>query len=132
MKELQKRLGNQLRFVFRHFPIITLHPHAQNAAEAAEATGVQRRFWEMHDTLFANQGALSHRHLEAYARRNGVDLKQFNREMVAHAHTVRVREHFLSGVRSGVDSTPAFFINDIRHDGPYELNSLSAAIIEAT
>jgi protein-disulfide isomerase len=131
LKELQKRLGYQLRFVFRHFPITTVHAHAEHAAEAAEATGAQGRFWEMHDTLFTNQGALSDKHLKAYAKQKGLDLTQFNLEMIAHAHVVRVREDFLSGVRSGVDGTPTFFINDIRHDGPYELDSLSAAIIDA-
>jgi protein-disulfide isomerase len=131
VKNLQERLGEQLRFVFRNFPLTTAHPHAQHAAEAAEAAGAQHRFWEMHDTLYGHQKALSDRYLKGYASQIGLDLGRLNLEMVTHRYAVRIREDFLGGVRSGVNDTPTFFINDVRHYGSHDLNSLLAAIEEA-
>ncbi|WP_158749073.1 thioredoxin domain-containing protein [Acidobacterium sp. S8] len=131
VKELQEQLGDQLCFVFRNFPLTTVHPHAQHAAEAAEAAGRQHKFWEMHDTLYEHHEALSDKYLKAYATQVGLDLARFNQEMAAHGYAVRVREDFLSGVRSGVNGTPTFFINDVRHDGSYDLVSLLTAIEDA-
>ena len=131
VKEIQRQLGDQLCFVFRHFPLTTIHPHAAEAAEAAEAAGAQGRFWEMHDLLFEHQDALNDDHLRSYARALRLDTGRFDREMAAHVHAPRVREDFESGVESGVNGTPTFFINGVRHDGGYDLNSLLAALAEA-
>ena len=131
VKALQKRLGDQVRLVFRNFPLGEMHPHAEHAAEAAEAAGAQGKFWEMHDLLYENQDALDDGDLAQYATALGLDVPRFIREMSEHSHAARVREDFRSGVRSGVNGTPTFFINGVRHDGPFDLRSLLAAIEEA-
>jgi protein-disulfide isomerase len=131
VKALQERLGKQLRFVFRNFPLSEAHPHAEHAAEAAEAAAAQGKFWEMHDHLYENQDALDDEDLVGYAKALGLDVPRFVREMEEHRYAERVREDFRSGVRSGVNGTPTFFINGARHDGPFDLGSLLAAIEEA-
>jgi protein-disulfide isomerase len=128
VKALQERLGDRLRFVFRNFPITTVHPHAEHAAEAAEAAGAQDRFWEMHDYLYEHQQALEDGDLAAYAEAVGLDVERWVREMEGQAHTDRVRADFMSGVRSGVNGTPTFFINGRRHNGSYEFEVLLAAV----
>ncbi len=130
VKALQKRLGDQMRLVFRNFPLNESHPHAENAAEAAEAAGAQGKFWEMHDLLYENQDALDAPDLVQYAGALGLDVPRFVREMGEHLYAERVRADFRSGVRSGVNGTPTFFINGVRHDGPFDLRSLMAAIEE--
>jgi protein-disulfide isomerase len=132
IKEIQAQLGEQLRFVFRNFPITSSHAHAEQAAEAAEAASAQRRFWEMHDTLFENQRQLRLEHLRAYARALGLDLEQFDYALADNVYTQRVRDDFMSGVRSGVNGTPTFFINGERYDGAHDLDSLLAALRSAT
>ena len=117
--------------MFRHFPLTEIHPHALPAAEAAEAAGAQERFWEMHDLLFENQPALDAPDLLRYARMLGLDVPRFVSEMAEHVHEPRVREDFMSGVRSGVNGTPTFFINGIRHDGPWDVDTLSDALMAA-
>jgi protein-disulfide isomerase len=131
VKALQERLGDQMRFVFRNFPLAQAHPHAEHAAEAAEAAAAQGKFWEMHDMLYENQDALEDEDLVRYARALHLDVPRFVKEMEAGTYTERVREDFRSGVRSGVNGTPSFFINGARHDGAYDLASLLAAIEEA-
>jgi protein-disulfide isomerase len=131
VKALQERLGDQMRFVFRNFPLAQAHPHAEHAAEAAEAAAAQGKFWEMHDMLYENQDALEDEDLVRYARALHLDVPRFVKEMEAGIYTERVREDFRSGVRSGVNGTPSFFINGARHDGAYDLASLLAAIEEA-
>jgi protein-disulfide isomerase len=128
VKLVQQRMGERLRFVFRNFPLAQIHPHAEHAAEAAEAAGEQGKFWEMHDTLFEHQDALDDLDLVRYAVDLGLDVARFEGEMAAHVHAGRVREDFLSGVRSGVNGTPTFFINGRRHDGSYDLGTLVAAL----
>ena len=128
VKEIQRRLGDRLLFVFRNFPLTQSHPHAEHAAESAEAAAAQGKFWEMHDYLFEHQQALDDAHLVQYAGALNLDKETFMREMTEHVHTKRVREDFLSGVRSGVNGTPTFFINGVRHDDSYELETLLAAI----
>src|SRR5438105_11196255 len=113
IKEVQALLGDRLRFVFRYFPITTSHPHAQRAAEAAECAAAQGRFWEMHDTLFENQRALEESRLVEYARAIGLDVGRFTADMRTHKHAQRVREDFRSGILSGVNGTPTFFINGL-------------------
>jgi len=131
VKALQKRLGEQMRFVFRNFPLAEAHPHAEHAAEAAEAAGAQGKFFEMHDLLYENQDALDDEDLVRYAKALDLDVPRFIKEMKAGTHVERVRADFSSGVRSGVNGTPTFFINGVRHDGPFDLRSLLAAIEEA-
>jgi protein-disulfide isomerase len=131
VQELQEQLGDVMCFVFRNFPLTSVHPHAQHAAEAAEAAGAQGVFWEMHDFLFENQDALDDRHLLAYAAELGRDLAHFTRDLTEHRFAGRVREDFLSGVRSGVNGTPTFFINGLRYDGACDVGSLGAAIENA-
>src|ERR1700674_4560043 len=126
VKALQQRLGKRLRFVFRNFPLVNAHPHAQHAAEAAEAAGAQGKFWEMHDSLYEHQQALEDKSLIGYADELGLDVTRFTRELTEHHYAARVREDFLAGVRSGVNGTPSFFINGLRHDGSYDLESLLA------
>lgn len=117
-----------LRLVFRHFPLSQIHPHAQQAAEAAEAAGAQGRFWEMHELLFENQDALEGADLSEYAGQIGLDLPRFVRDLASGAFKDRVREDFLSGVASGVNGTPTFFIDDVRYDGPWDLESLGRLV----
>ncbi len=128
VKHVQELMGNQLRFVFRNFPLRELHPHAQHAAEAAEAAATQDRFWEMHDRIFEHQRALSDRHLIDYAASLRLDVDRFQSELASHAHAPRVRADFSSGVRSGVNGTPTFFINGVRHQGPWDAESLLEAL----
>jgi protein-disulfide isomerase len=131
VKELQARMGERLRFVFRNFPITTAHPHAEHAAEAAEAAGAQGRYWEMHDVLYENQRRLSDADLHGYAEALGLDVERFDRELADGVHAPHVREDFLSGVRSGVNGTPTFYIDGVRHDDSYDLETLLAALERA-
>ncbi|MDB5330139.1 MAG: oxidoreductase [Phycisphaerales bacterium] len=128
LKDLEAQMGDQVRQVFRHFPLTQIHPHAGRAAEASEAAAAQGRFWEMHDMLYENQDALSDYDLVAYAQALGLDVRRFRTELLSDAYAPRIREDFLSGIRSGVNGTPTFFINGRRHDGPWDLDSLMAAI----
>jgi protein-disulfide isomerase len=120
VKEIRDTLGDRLQFVYRHFPLTQVHPHAELAAEAAEAAGAQERFWEMHDLLFENQQSLDDRNLLLLAESLDLDMERFTSELLEHAHHARVREDFMSGVRSGVNGTPTFFINGLRYDGPWQ------------
>jgi protein-disulfide isomerase len=131
IKQIQGRMGDRLRFVFRNFPIPTSHPHAQQAAEAAEAAGAQGKFWEMHDLLYERQRHLTDGDLHAYAAELGIDVGRFDREIADHLYADRVEEDFMSGVRSGVNGTPTFYINGVRHDDSYELDVLLDAVERA-
>lgn len=131
VKDVQARMGERLRFVFRNFPISTSHPHAERAAEAAEAAGAQGRFWEMHDLLYENQQRLGEDDLRSYAQTLELDVERFNRELAEELHAARVREDFMSGVRSGVNGTPTFFINGVRHDGLWDEPTLLEAVQSA-
>jgi protein-disulfide isomerase len=132
VQEVQRRLGSRLRFVFRNFPLKESHPHAEHAAEAAEGAATLGKFWEMHDMLFEHQGALDDRSLAGYAEALGLDTARFERELRDHLHRARVREDFLSGVRSGVNGTPTFFIDDVRFDDDWDPDTLTAALIAAS
>jgi protein-disulfide isomerase len=131
VKAVQAIMGDSLRFVFRNFPITTAHPHAEQAAEAAEAAGAQAKFWQMHDLLFENQHRLDYGDLHQYAEMLDLDVDRFDLELVSHVYADRVREDFMSGVRSGVNGTPTFFVNGIRHDGSYSTEGLAAALQRA-
>jgi protein-disulfide isomerase len=128
VKRVLKELEDDLRFAYRHFPVTSIHPFAFQAAEAAEAAAAQGRFWEMHDRLFENQDRLGLQGLVAYARALGLDLDAFVGELQHHVHAPRVREDFMSGVRSGVNGTPTFFINGVRHNGGWDADSLLVAL----
>lgn len=146
MLNLQKHMGDRMRLVFRNFPLTTIHPDAQNAAEAAEAAGAQGKFWPMHDYLFDHQSRLDHGSLLSYAADIGLDVLRFTRDLKTHAFALRVHEDFLSGVRSCVNGTPTFFINGLRHGscvngtptffingfrhgGPWDLETLTSAVL---
>lgn len=131
VRALEARIGSRLRFVYRHFPIASVHPYAQAAAEAAEAAAAQRRFWEMHDLLFANQHDLDGDSLVRYARGAGLAAGPFSAALVKHTYLAKVRRDFVSGVASGVSGTPSFFINGVRHQGPWDLPVLAAALLRA-
>ena len=129
IKAVQREMGNDLQFVFRHFPLITLHPLAEPAAEAAEAAAAQGSFWEMHDMLYQNQHRLGVvASLLEFAIAIGLDTEQFADELRRHVHAGKVRDDFLSGVRSGVRGTPTFFINGRRHDRSWEFPTLLGAL----
>lgn len=128
VQDLQDRLGDRFAYIYRHFPLRTSHPRAEKAAEAAEAAGAQGRFWEMHDLLFENQGDFSHEALIGYARELDLDVERFERELSDGQHADRVKEDFRSGVRSGVNGTPTFYINGVRYDGPWDVESLMEEI----
>jgi protein-disulfide isomerase len=121
-------LGDQLSVAFRHFPLRNVHPHAQHAAEVAEAAAAQGRFWEMHDTLFANQHALDDANLVKYAAELSLDSERVSRELASNAHGRRVAEDRESGLHSGVNGTPTFYIDGTRYDGPVALRNMLAAI----
>ena len=121
-------MRSKLRFVFRNFPITKVRPHAYETALAAEAAGAQGKLWEMYDYLYEHQQPLDDNYLEKYASKLGLDLVQFNHDMSFHAHAQRILEDFLSGVRSGVNGTPTFYINDIRYNGSWDLQTLLKAI----
>ena len=128
LKALRRTLQQTLLFAFRHFPLAEAHPHAFHAAEAAEAAGAQGLFWQMHDYLFTHQYALEDPDLVEHAAAVGCDVDRFVREMTENRYAPRVREDFLSGIRSGVNGTPSLFINGLRYDGPRDFDSLLAVI----
>jgi protein-disulfide isomerase len=131
VKELQKRMKGKMSFAFRNFPLANAHPHAELAAEAAEAAAAQGKFWEMHDALYENQAALEPENLEQYAAAVGLDLRRFTKEMNEHVYTSKVKDDFRSGVRSGVNGTPSFFINGVLYNGSYDVHSILTALREA-
>jgi protein-disulfide isomerase len=128
VEEVRARMGDDLAFVFRHFPLTTVHPDAFQAAEGAEAAGAQGQFWPMHDLLYEDQRHLAGPDLVARAVALGLDVGRYQTELQGHVYSDRVQENFLSGVHSGVQGTPTFFINGIRRDGPWDLESLLAAL----
>lgn len=131
IKELQEAMGDELCFAFRNFPLTNVHPHAQQAAEAAEAAAEQDRFWEMHDLLYENQEALEDEDILEYAGAAGLDVRRFLATLQSGMPARRVREDFMSGIRSGVNGTPTFFINDARYQGSYDFESMMEVLEEA-
>lgn len=132
IKQVRKLLGNDLRFVFRHFPTVKTHPHALRAAEAAEAAGAQSKFWQMHDELFAHQTALEDRDLRRYARRIGLDVEKFAHDMAENSFRKQIEADYQRSVlEEHVTGTPTIYINEIRYSGPTDFESLLAAIKQA-
>jgi protein-disulfide isomerase len=128
VKRVQKHFGRRLRFVFRNFPLTQIHPNAQTAAETAEFAGAHGRFWEMHDLIYENQDRLGLPLLFALAEELGLDPQRLRDALTAGEFEPRVRRDFLSGVRSGVNGTPTFFLGEQRHDGPWEFDDLVRAL----
>lgn len=128
VQEVQRRLGKQLRLVFRNFPLSNLHPHAAHAAEAAEAAAAQGKFWEMHDTLFEHQRELTDAALVRHAEALGLDVARFEADLAGHKYAHRVREDFQSGIRSGVNGTPTFFINGERYEDSWDADTLTETL----
>jgi Na+/H+ antiporter NhaA len=128
IRQLRKELGDELRYVFRHLPLVDVHPHAELAAEASEAAAAQGRFWEMHDLLYEHQGALDIEDLIAYAGQLELDVDRFVDEVQCSRNAERVREDAESADASGAGGTPTFFIGEWRHTGPYDAVSLAAAL----
>ena len=128
VKILRQHFGERMRFVFRHFPLREVHPHAELAAEAAESAGAQRKFWLMHDLLFENQSHLKAKGLRRYAEQAELDLERYDYEMNEHIYLQRVQEHIDGGLRSGVRSTPTFFVNGVLQDVSFGLEHLRQAI----
>jgi protein-disulfide isomerase len=131
LRDIEGEMGPQLCVVFRHFPLASIHPHAEAAALAAEAAGAQGRFWEMHDALYENQNALDDDDLLRYAEALDLEPMEFEKALRAATFLLRIKEDFMSGVRSGVNGTPTFFINGERHEGSYEYPVLIRALREA-
>ena len=111
VKLLLGRFSGRIRFVYRHFPLEEVHPHALLAAEAAESAGAQGKFWQMHDLLFDNQDHLKANALRGYAERLQLDMMRYTADMKDHVYLQRIREHMQSGRDSGVRHTPTFFVN---------------------
>lgn len=125
---VRQQFGDKLRFVFRHFPLTEVHPHAEPAAECAEFAGAHGQFWEMHDSIYENQRALGLPLLFALAAALGLSESELRNALVAETFRPKVRADFLGGVRSGVNGTPTFFIDGRRHEGAFDFDSLTAAI----
>ena len=128
VKKVQKELGSELRFVFRNFPLTNIHEHAMNAAETAEAASAQGKFWPMHDFLYEHQATLGDPSVAlAYAKKLGLDSQKFEREITQHVYQKRIKDDFMGGVRSGVNGTPTFYVNGVRHDE----DAIAKALIES-
>ncbi len=128
VKEVRRRLGDRLRFVFRHFPQSSIHPHASAAAEAAEAAADQGKFWEMHEALFQHQKELAEIDLSHLALTLGLEIYEFETSRSREKHRRRIDTDFDSGRQSGVSKTPTLFINGRRYDGPVDARAIIAAI----
>lgn len=131
VKMLLARFGDRLRFGFRHFPLREVHPHADAAAQAAEAAGAQGQFWPYYDLLFSHHRHLDAGHLRAHAQALGLDQARFDNELADSVYLQRVQEHIDSGVRAGVRGTPSFFVNGRYVDVSFGLQHLEQAIAAA-
>ena len=128
IRELLDSFGDDLRYVWRHLPLNDVHPNAQMAAEAAEAAAAQGAFWEMHDKLLDHQDELTPPDLGRYAEELGLDVERFWDELRRREHAARVAEDVASADASGVAGTPTFFINGRRHQGAYDIETLTEAV----
>ena len=135
IRAVQRQLGERLRFVFRNFPLTEAHPHAPHAAEAAEsvaAHGGAEAFWRMHDLLYEQQRAgLDDAALGRLATQAGVEAATVQADLEVERRVERVQDDFMSGVRSGVNGTPTFFIDGVRYDGSWEEEPLVSALERA-
>lgn len=131
VKRLLQRSANEICFVFRHFPLTEVHPLALPAAETAEFAGDYRQYWKMHDAIYASASELSLPHLIALAAELGLDQDKLQQALALGAHAPKIQADFVGGVQSGVNGTPCFFINGVRHDGGYDFADLAAAVDRA-
>ena len=125
VKEIVKQFNAKVYFVFRNFPLIGIHPHAQHAAEAAEVVASQDKFWQMHDYLFEHQKKLDDNHLLQYAGELGLDIDKFKKEVSEHTYAPLIEESLKSGIDSGVKGTPTFFVNGERYEDSWDLEIFS-------
>jgi protein-disulfide isomerase len=121
--------GAAFEVVFRYFPLRSIHPHAQAAAEAAEAAARQDRFWEMHDVLFRNQMRLEPDDLRRFAERLGLNLDRFDSDLTGGAVRDRIERDIDTGIQSGVDGTPSLFIDGRRYEGSRDADNLGQALL---
>jgi protein-disulfide isomerase len=117
-----------VRFVFRNFPIPQLHPHAEQAAEAAEAAASQGKFWETYELLLQPSSHLDTDSLVSYAELVGLDLARFRSDLAGHAYAARINHDVQEGIRNGVNATPKFYVNGERIDGKVPLEGLEDAV----
>ena len=132
LKDIQKQMGKSLRFVFRNFPITSIHLQAFVAAEAAEAAASQHKFWQMHDKLYENQFDLSAESIVIYAEQVGLGMDRFVKEVNGQTYAKRIKHDFQGGVMSGVNGTPSLFINGERYDGDRDARSIVVALKAAS
>ena len=129
IERLERRLRGQVRFAFRHFPLVDIHPHARAAAAAAEAAALQGKFWEMSDVLYQNQSALEPEDLDRYAAQVGLDLARFRIDRESDSADARVSRDVADGEASGeVLGTPTLYIDGKVHRGGYDLATLLEAL----
>jgi len=129
VKKVQKQLGSKLRFVFRNFPLTRIHEFALSAAESAEAAAAQGKFWEMHDFLYEHQATLGDPSVAlGFVKKLGLDVERFQKDLAQHTHQPRIRDDFNGGIRSGVNGTPTFYVNGVRHDGAPIASELTKAL----
>ena len=132
IRQVRKLLGDDLRFVFRHFPTVRTHPHSLRAAEGAEAAGAQGKFWEMHDELFTHQQGLEDHDLSRYARRIGLDVERFARDLSENTFLKQIEADYNRSLfDEHVTGTPTFYINEGRYTGATDVESLLVAIKQA-
>src|SRR5713101_3663449 len=132
IKEIQRLLGDDLHFVFRHFPTVRTHPHANRAAEAAESAAAQGKFWEMHDQMFTHQQALEDHDLSRYAKRIGLDVARFARDMAENSFLKKIELEYQTALfDEHVTGTPTLYINEVRYTGATDVDSLMLAIKQA-
>jgi len=129
IKQLRQLLGDNLRFIFRHFPTVKTHPHSLRAAEAAESAASQQKFWQMHDELFTHQTALEDHHLSRYARHVGLNLERFTHDMTEHSFLQQIEADYQRSLfEEHVTGTPTLYLNDVRYTGATDLDSFLHAI----
>jgi protein-disulfide isomerase len=129
-RQLNTSLGeNYVCFIFRHFPQIQIHPHAQHAAETAVAAAAQGQFWQMHDLLFTHSQELGNGYLVEYANHLGLDISRFLQDLSKQAHVERINKDIESGLQSGVTTAPALFINGTRYRDRWNIKQLMTAMI---
>lgn len=124
VKDIQEKMGTNLVFIFRNFPLRKIHPHAYPAAIATEAAARQGKFWEMHDIIFENQGTLAPENILDFAESIGLDVPRFKKDILDEALYNKARRDFESGMKSGVNRTPTFFVNGKKFNGDWSENEL--------
>jgi protein-disulfide isomerase len=128
VKALQRHFGAGLRLVYRHFPLVDEHVHAEQAAEASEAAAAQGQFWELYDLLYEHQDALELAHLRTHASTLALDATRWERELRGREYVEHVRQDVDGAIESGVRATPTFYVNGVRHDGPADERTLAALV----